>query len=492
MLELSAKRKATYDAVSFEPNARVPLKDKWCLGFTGLATNGPWVIFGFFLTYFYTDVLGMSGVVAGSLMMFARVFDAITDLIIGWCIDHFNFKWGKYRSWVLFSIPLQFILFILVFTALPDTTSPLQMVIAWIGYGFYGSIGSTLCFIPMNCQVTNTARNQTERASIAAIKGFTKNAGKLIVVACFLPLVNLFGGGSLSRGYFIAAIMFSAIYVLPVIWTFVASRKYELNADGSYREHLRDIQAEKGEKVGFAQQVKELVRNRPAMVTVVSTFILYILDGLRSGTTVYLYNYYFERPELASISLFFNAGCAIVGSFCIRYFIRWFKDSNRAYIIVMLSGAGMYLLWFASILIVGRERAGELMGVGQPLFILYALCGFMQGAHLVFPDVMLPQAVDYGQWKYNRNQAGFIFACYGFCLTIGGALGSGLLGFLLDGIGYSAGSAMAEKVLMGLLIIGVAVPAGLTILQAIIQSFTGFNDKKHAECVKEIAERNLA
>ena len=86
MQENSGKRQAKYDAVSFSPNAKVPVADKWCLGFTAFATTVPWVLFGYFLTYFYTDVIGMSGVLAGSLMMFARVFDAFTDLMIGWCI----------------------------------------------------------------------------------------------------------------------------------------------------------------------------------------------------------------------------------------------------------------------------------------------------------------------------------------------------------------------------------------------------------------------
>lgn len=489
MRAVSKSRQEKFDAVSFAPDAKVPLRDKWCLGFTGMATNGPWVIFGYFLTFYYTDVLGISGAVAGSLMLFARVFDAFTDLIIGWCIDHFNFKWGKYRSWVLFSIPIQFILFILTFTALPDSSSTMQMVIACVGYGCYGAIGSTLCFIPMNCQVTNTARNQKERASIAALKGLTKNVGKLVVVACFLPIVNFLGGGNEKQGYFLAAILFSAIYVAPVIWTYITSEKYELNADGTYREHLRDIQTEKGEKVSFKQQVIDLLKNRPAIVTVVSTFLLYILDAVRSGTTVYLYKYYFERPELASIALFFNAGCAIAGSFCIQYFIKIFKDSKRAYIFVMVGSAAMYLLWYAIILAVGREAAGQMMGVGQPLFILYALCGFLQGAHLVFPDIMLPQAVDYGQWKYGRNQAGFIFASYGFCLTIGGAIGSAVLGFMLDAIGYAEGAALSEGVLHSLLVVGVLVPSILTLIQAVVQSMTGMNDKKHAQYMKEIAER---
>lgn len=484
------KRTEKFDAVSFAPDAKVPFRDKLCFGFTGMATNGPWVIFGYYLTYFYTDVLGMKGTMAAAIMMFARVFDAFTDLMIGWCIDRFNLKWGKYRSWVRFSIPLLFVLFILCFTGLPDSTSTGQLIIAWIGYGTYGAIGSTLCFIPMNCMVTNAARNQEERASIAGWKGIIKNVSKLIVIAAFLPIVHFFGGDNEKLGFFWAAVLFSIIYVIPIIWVYIAGEKYELNADGSYREHLRDLKVEHGEKVSLKTQFVDLLKNRPAMITVVSTFLLYILDGVRSGTTVYLYNNYFEQPELSSIALFFNCGIAIIGALCIKYLIKLFRDSNRAYIITMFGSAAMYLIWYIIIVAVGRERAGQLMGLGQPLFILYALCGFLQGAHLVFPDVVLPMAVDYGLWKYRRNQAGFVFACYGFCLTIGGAIGSGFLGIMLDKIGYSADVALAEPVLKNLLIVGVLVPVILTVVQAVIQCFVGISDKKHAQYVKEIAERS--
>lgn len=492
MKETVSKRQAKYDAVSFAPDAKVPAADKWCLGFTAFATTVPWVLFGYFLIYFYTDVIGMSGTLAGSLMMFARVFDAFTDLMIGWCIDHFNLKWGKYRSWLLFSVPIQFVLFVMVWLALPDTTSTLQMVIACVGYGCYGAIGSTLCFIPMNCSMTNIARNQDERATIVGLKGLTKNVGTLLAVVGFMPMVNFFGGG--SQGFLIAGIIFGVITTAPVLWCFIMSKKYELNADGSYREHLRDTKEEGGdavaEKISFGRQVKELIQNRPAMITVVSTFLLYIMDALRTGTVVFLYNYYFERPELSSIALFFNIAVAIVGALCIRYIIKLFKDSNRAYLMVMILNAAMNLIYFGIIFAVGRETAGKLMGIGQPLFIFYALCGFMQGAQAVFPDIMMPQAVDYGMWKYGRNQAGFVFACYGFCLTIGGAVGSGVLGFLLDAIGYSGTEAMGSGTLQGLLIVGIVVPAVMILVAALIQKFYGFSDKEHAKCVEEIAERN--
>lgn len=487
MRNISEKKRSVYESVSFQPNASVPFADKLALGCGVISTNGPFVVLGFFLMYFYTDVLGLSGSAAASIILFARVFDAVTDLIMGWLIDRFSLKWGKYRSWLLFSIPLQLILFILIFTALPNTHSWEQTALAWMSYALYWGIASTMCFIPMSCMITNEARNQNERASIAVIRGIIKMIIRLSLIAIFLPAVEFFGGGNAKRGYFITGALLSVIFVLPVFWVFVSSRKYELNIDGSYREHLRAKNESGTDKISLRRQISDLFHNRPAMVMMASTFILYILDAVRSGTTIYLYNYYFNRPELASAALFFNAATAIAGSFCVKAFIKLFRDSNRAYIITMLGSASMYLLWFAIIIIIGRKEAGEMMKLGHPMFMLYAMCGFLQGAHIVFPEVMLPQAVDYGMWKYGRNQAGFIFACSSFCLTIGGASGASLLGVLLDAIGYSAGMAADEGVLHDLLLIGVVLPSVMTLAQAFIQSLTGLNDKKHAQCVAETA-----
>ena len=174
-------------------------------------------------------------------------------------------KWGKYRSWVLFSIPTQFILFVMIFIALPDTTSTLQMVIACIGYGCFGAIGSTLCFIPTNCQITNMAKSQGERASIAAFRGVSKNVNKLFLVACYLPIVAFLGGGSEKRGFLLSAILFEGIYVSFVFWNFVMSRKYELNADGTYRAHLRNIDMSTGQetKVGFWYRPRSFLKTGP-------------------------------------------------------------------------------------------------------------------------------------------------------------------------------------------------------------------------------------
>ena len=482
------QRQAWFDAASFSPDAKLGFWEKMALGGTGFATSVPWVIFGFFLTFFYTDVIGMPGTLAGALILFARLFDAFTDALIGIFIDHFNFKWGKYRSWVLFSFIPQIVLFVMVFTALPDTTSTLQYIIAVIGYGFYGSIGSTLVFIPMNCMMTNMARNQEERASVSGYKGVWQNAGTIIAVLTFMPMAEALGKAfnSVSIGWLITGIFYALITTAPCLWIYILGERYELNSDGSYREHLRDLKAEAGQKVGLGVQFKELFKNRPAMVVVISTFIMYVLQGVRSGTVMYLYTHYYNQPQLASVALFFNCGTAMLGAVCVKYFVRLFKDSNRAYIMTIVGSSALYLVFYFATLAMGQEAAGYSMRLGGPLFIFYAICGFLQGAHYIFPNVMLPQAVDYGRYKFGRNQAGFVFAFFGVCLTVGGAFGGSVLGFFLGAIGYDPAFAMTSELAGGLLLIGVLVPALMGIAQAVIQLFYGFNDKTHKEYVAAI------
>jgi Na+/melibiose symporter-like transporter len=93
---------------------KIPLVDKVIWASTGFLASLPWVIVGYYLLFFYTDIVKMNPALAGTIIFGARMFDAVTDILIGWCIDNFHFKWGKYRSWVRFAIPANIILWPMV------------------------------------------------------------------------------------------------------------------------------------------------------------------------------------------------------------------------------------------------------------------------------------------------------------------------------------------------------------------------------------------
>jgi Na+/melibiose symporter-like transporter len=193
------------------PN-KVPLLDKIIWSSQGFVASLPWVIMGYYLLYFYTDIVKISAALAGTIMFGARMFDAITDLFIGWCIDNFHFKWGKFRTWIRFAIPANIILWPLVFLAFNNVPITVNIVIAIIGYGCFGAIGCTLYYIPTNCQLAILTKDEGERASLVAWKGVAANVATVGAVAVFMPMVNFFGGS--NRGFFITALIILIPYVV--------------------------------------------------------------------------------------------------------------------------------------------------------------------------------------------------------------------------------------------------------------------------------------
>ena len=63
-----------------------------------------------FLTAYYTDTVGIAAAAVGTMMLLARVFDGVTDIVMGAIVDKTKTRWGKARPWVLCTAPLMAIL----------------------------------------------------------------------------------------------------------------------------------------------------------------------------------------------------------------------------------------------------------------------------------------------------------------------------------------------------------------------------------------------
>lgn len=468
---------------------KLPLADKVIWSMQGFVANLPWVILGYYLLYFYTDVMKISGALAGTIMFGARMFDAVTDLLIGWCVDNYHFKWGKFRTWVRFSIPLNIILWPLTWLAIQGAPITLNVVIACIGYGCFGAIGTTCYYIPTNCQLQVLTHDESERASLVAWKGVTTNVASVFAVAVFMPIVNLFGGGNV--GFFAAAVVMLIPYI-GFLWAdYAMSKKYELTVDGKWNPELESIKTEDGKRIPLGQQFKTLFTNRPVVILVIGIMIMYIVQAFRNSATIYVFEYYFELPDMATKALTAMTVAAILGALVMNPVIKVLKDPNRAYILWTLLTAGVYIIFWALCKSMSFEAAQSSLQYGL-LFWIFILGGFFQGAYYNFAYVLLPMCVEYGQWKNGTNQSGFIYSLNGFTLTAGSAFGAALLGFALDGIGYADGVTITETIKTGLIFWGVMAPSIMSIAHAVIQMFFGLDKKTYDKVVKELAEREAA
>ena len=238
-----------------------------------------WVIFGYYLVYFYTDVVGLSATVAGTIMLVARFADCFTDLWVGYMLDNVCYRWGRYRSWAIFGIVPLFLLFVGVFTALPTESTGLKIGWAAICYGCFGSIGATFSFMPQIAQFCNMTRNPRERETIAVVKSVCTNLAQVVAASLFLPLVKLFGGnsGNEAQGYFWAAVTIGLTVMLFQILNVFMTRKYELNRDGSCREHLRQVDHE-----NLLLQLKSFGKNRPAIILQVGEVLKQIMQAIKA------------------------------------------------------------------------------------------------------------------------------------------------------------------------------------------------------------------
>lgn len=272
-----------------------------------------------------------------------------------------------------------------------------------------------------------------------------------------------------------------------LLWgDYVISKKYELNPDGSWKAELQS-QSDDGKKIKLADQFKSLFANRPAVIVVIGIFIMYIVQAFRNSSAIYVFNYYFELPDMLTVALTSMTVASIVGALAMKPFIKIVGDSNRAYVIWSVACAAVYVAFWALCTSLPFEAAQESLKHGL-LFWLFILGGFFQGAYYNFAYVMLPMAVDYGVWKFKRNQSGFIYAFNGFALTAASSVGIALLGIALSGIGYEEGVNLTSELKSSLIFIGIMVPSLLTLGHAVIQAFFGLNDKKYKEILAELQE----
>lgn len=463
---------------------KVPWYDKIIHSMYGAYSfNVSWIIFGYYLVYFYTDIVGLNPIIAGTIMLFARVFDCFTDLWMGYKLDNVCYRWGRYRSWCIFGIVPLFVLFVGTFTAIPTENEWLK--IAWCAffYGCFGSIGATLSFMPQIAQFCNMTKNPRERENIAILKSVFTNLAQVVAASLFMPLVNLFGGGDQAQGFFWAAVAIGLTVMLFQILNVSMTKKYELNKDGTHREHLLKL-----ERDNTFDQIKSFTSNKPAVVLLLGQIIQQIMQAVKNGMIIFIFIYFLALEYFYPVAMLANTIAMMAGVFLMKPMIRIIKDTNRAFLVSMVLSAATSVALYFMCRGYGNAAAAESMEYGA-LFAMFVLNGIFTGTYVSFREVMVPAVVDYGEWKNGTGQSGMVSALDGFCKTIGAALGAQFFGILLAGSGYIANIAQTEETIDLMLMIAFIAPAVITIAHLCLQCFYGLTDKKLAICMADIKRR---
>jgi Na+/melibiose symporter-like transporter len=493
------------DSISIPVSAATGRKDPYDIDFTSTTAslswydkivhtlyaaysfNVSWVIFGYYLVYFYTDIVGLSPILAGAILLVSRIADCFTDLLVGYLMDNVCFKWGRYRTWSMLGMIPLLLLFVGVFTALP--VESVEVKIAWAGfcYGCFGAIGATLSFMPAIPQLVNMTKNPKERETLAVLKSLFYNIAQIVAASAFMPLVNIFGGnaGDQAQGFFWAALIIGLSAMVFQFLNIRLMKKFELNRDGTIRDHLKQMKHEP-----TLTQIKSVATNRPAVVLISGQILQQIMCAIKNGVIIYIFIYYLSLEGFYAIAMLANTISMVAGVLLLKPLIRMFKDTNRAYLFSMIASAVTSIMLFFFCQMLGADMAAQSMQYGL-LFLLLNVNGMLTGAYVSFIQIMIPMTIDFGEWQNGNGQAGMVSSMNGFCITIGAALGAQLFGGLLDFSGYVANTDQSNTVLTSMLALAFIVPAVITILHFLLQHFYGLTDRRMSSCMQDIKQRNL-
>ncbi|MBQ5914394.1 MAG: MFS transporter [Alistipes sp.] len=460
-------------------------------------------------TKFYTDIFGLEGAIAGTVMLIARIVDAFVDPTVGILSDRTNTRWGKYRPWVLWTALPFMVFYILAFYNPGIEQKALVAVYATISYTLlmtlysfnntpYASLGGVM------------SGDIKERNSITSIRFVASTIAQFVVQGLTLPLVNKFSdGGDAAQGWLSTISLFAAIGFVFLVITFFTTRER--------------ITPPPGQKSDLKKDIKEVFSSVSWRAMFVLTLFLFTTLAMWGSAMNYYFENYVDSEALYQfldrLGLVYAGAGEGVGYSILNAFGLIVSSPDQAYMV----GFGVFnmlgaLVQFFGVILLSSYLANK-FGKKRVFIICLSLTAIFT-AMFYFPGkadietmfllnflkslayaptvpmlwAMIADVADHMEYVSYRRATGFVFAGVVFALKAGLGVGGAILGFLLSGFGYESGAGVvqSESAIMGIQLSSSLIPAATFFVGVIALLFypitKQFNEKMQAELELRRAE----
>ena len=448
---------------------RLPVLEKFGYGLGDLASNIVFQVVINFMMYFYTDVFGIGAAAVGTLMLVVRLFDAVTDPLMGGIADRTRTRWGRYRPYMIWIAIPYGILAVMTFTT-PDLSNEMRQIdlgffsfamsdkllYAYVTYALLMT-AYTAINIPYSALGGVITSDPQERASVQSWRFMLAMAGGALVTATTLPLVDFFGDGDRQYGFQMAMVVLSVIAVLAFFGCFALTKE-------------REDPTEKAEQQNILGDFLTLLRNDQWVLIAVVTFVLLVAVAMRGATTPYYVEYYHGTASM--ISVFMTAGMlAGIGG---AMFANW-ASSHACKVWVMRWAVVGVIVFHGALIFVPK---GQVM----PALVLMTVANFCHMILIPYLFSTVADTVDYGLDRWGKGAMAMSYSGHLLALKIGIAFGGAMTGWILAFVKYAPNEEQTPEALNGILfnLAGSQVLAGLVVLACL--AFYKLN--------KEWAERN--
>jgi GPH family glycoside/pentoside/hexuronide:cation symporter len=454
---------------------KISVREKIGYGFGDMASSMFWKLFGTYLLFFYTDVLGISAAALGTMLLVSRIWDTVFDPVVGVIADRTSSRWGKFRPYLLYmALPFGAI-GVLTFTV-PSYSGAGLLAYAYVTYSLMMMVYS-LINVPYASLLGVISADAKDRNALASYRMAFAFAGSFIALALFQPLVSFFGnagsGNNVGRSWQLAVAVISVLCVVLFLGCFAWVRER--------------VKPRKDSAGLLKEDIKDLCRNRPWWILLAAGIMVLVFNSIRDGAALYYFKYYVTDGEAFHVfktavtwsTLYLAIGQAanIIGV-VIATPVANRMGKKRTFLTAMAIAGALSILFYG----IPRERTGM-------IFVFQFFISICAG--LVFPLLwsMYADIADYSEWKNGRRATGLVFSSSSMSQKIGWTIGGALSGWLLAVFGFRANMAQGEGAQRGIVLMLSLLPAAGALLSVLILWLYPLSEQRIKDIGNELEQR---
>lgn len=417
--------------------AKAGLSEKIGYGFGDMSSSMFWKIFSYYLPFFYSNIFGLSLAHAGTLVLVTKLYDAVSDPVMGLIADRTNTRWGKYRPYLLWiAIPFAIAGILAFFTPQTDNYT-FKHVYAYVTYILMMTV-YTAINVPYGAMLGVMTDDSREKSVFSSFRMFFAFIGSFIAMGSFEPLLKLRQSilgtlpaewtlaDSTPADWTIAVSVIGIVCAVLFILSFVMTRERVTEAEMAKKPVKENF--DETAKTSVAEDLKALVANGPWWMLLGGGIAILLFNCVRGGAAAYYFADVLGTNAIFTLALFLTVGeiSQLVGV-VVTVPVSEKIGKKATFLLVLVAvtvlsvivaflpetPAGMWALLVSQILICIA------IGINSPL--LWSM----------FADV-----ADYSELKNGRASTGLIFSSSSMAQKFGAAFGSAIVLWVLMAFGY--------------------------------------------------------
>lgn len=395
-----------------------------------LAANMVYALLTSFVMIYLTDTVGLAPGIVGTLMMFSKFADGVTDIFFGSLIDKTHSRMGKARPWMLWSYIGNAVMLVAIF-AIPETWGNVaKYAYFFIAYTLLNAVFYTANNIAYASLTSLITKNGNERVQMGSIRFMFSLATNLVVASITINAVASMGGGSV--GWRNVALVYAVIGLI-VNTISVFSVKELPDSELEFKQET-EAAAPVEKKMSLLDSIRLLLRNKYYVMIALIYIFMYMQTGI-AGVGIYYMTYILGNPSLLGTFSMASMFPMIIGLAFTPFLVKKLKGMYKVNLYGYCASFVFRVLFVV---------AGYMQNIPMMLLTM-AIAGLCASPLTGDLNALISAASDYTYRMEGKRVDGTMFSCSSLGIKVGSGIGTALSGWLLAAGGYVANAAVQAQ-----------------------------------------------